>query len=340
MSTRRRALITATALISTLTVACDEPDSASADLEFRSGTGQGGPLLNTPKIFTSEVAAIDTTGLALAGVTLVGVDVFVGGIFKPIEPGSLDVDHGTLTAQVGAAVVEGMDFVNSRWIFDVKGVQLLARLATVETSDVAGLYDPSSPSELRMLDPDRLVYTFTYTDADKNVIETCKTDPVGGARMVIYGDIGVDHKRGEIFDRSNSVYFGCIAGAVGKAALWGYAPDSPSLPSVPLPTFETAVRGVRADYCGDGKPNTNVGNAVSLRDRWAINEFAKVPFTTEAVWKSGGGAVCLNRIRATGATLLAPHVCPDGRVIALCGNEDTVAKSWDLGVGHIWSKIP
>lgn len=339
MSTRRALITAATALITALTVACDEPGSASEDLEFRSGTGQSGPLLNTPKIFTSEVAAIDTTGLALAGVTLVGVDVYVGGILRPINAGSLDVDHGTLTAQVGPLFVEGTDFINSRWTFNVKGVQLLARLATVETASAVGLYDPTS-SQMRMLDPDRLVYRFTYTDDKKNVIETCNSDPIGGARMVIYGDINVDHKRGEIYNRSNTVYFGCIVGAVGKAALWGYAPDSPSLTSVPLPAFETAVRGVRADYCGDGQPHTSVGNEVTLLDRWAINDFVDLPFTTEAVWKAGGGAVCLNRIRETGKNLVDPYVCPDGHVIDLCGDEESAAKTWDAGVGHIWSKIP
>ncbi len=341
MSTRRHALITAAAaLIAALPLACDDPDSASENIDFRGGAGQGGPLFNTPRIFTSEVAAIDTTGLALAGVTLVGVEVWVGGVLKPITAGSLDVDHGTLTAQVGAVVVEGTAFTNSRWTFKVDGLQLQAKLTTVEAAGAVGLYLPSSPSELRMLDPERLVYTFTYTDDKKNVINVCKSDSVGGARMVIYGDIVVDHKRGDISSRANSAYFGCIAGAVGKAALWGYAPDSPWLTSVPLPAFETAVRAVRADYCGDGKPNTNVGNAVTLRDSWAINGFAELPFTTEAVWAAGGGAVCVNRIRATGVTLLAPHVCSNGELIPLCGDEKTVETDWDAGTGDIWSKIP
>jgi hypothetical protein len=341
MSTRRHALITAAAaLIAALTLACDDPDSASEDIDFRGGAGQGGPLFNTPKIFTSEVAAVDTTGLALAGVTLVGVDVYVGGVLTPITAGSLDVDHGTLTAQAGAVVVEGTDFIDSLWTFQVNGVNLLAQLNTVETADAAGLYDPLLMSQIRLLDPERLVYRFTYTDDKKNVIDTCQADAIGGARMVIYGDILVDHKRGKISSRANTVYFGCISGAVGKAALWGYAPDSPSLSSIPLPAFQTAVRTVRADYCGDGKAHTKVGNAVALRDRWLINEFVALPFTTEAVWKSGGGAVCLSRIRETGVTLAAPHVCPDGHVIPLCGADAVVENSWAAGTGQFWSKIP
>ena len=346
MPTRRRALITAaTALITTLALACDEAEfsgSASADVELRGGTGQGGPLFNTSTIFTSEVSAIDTKGQELAGVRLVSVHLLSGAFWKPIDAGSLNVDHGALEATVGGGVpVSAAAFINSRWTFKVNGALLTAKLATVETADAAGLYDPLLLTEMRMLDPDRLVYTFTYLDDKKNVIQTCKPDAVGGARMVIYGDIEVDHKLGSIRKRADSLYFGCLSGSIGKTALWGYAPDSPGLPSLTLPAFASATRLVRADYCGDGESHTEIGNLVTLRDRWLINEFAPVPFTTEAVWGAdGGGAVCLNRIRKTGVTQLTPHVCPDGREIPLCGADAALSDSWDDSFGHIWSKIP
>ena len=347
MSTRRT-LITAaaTALISTMALACDEAefsDSASEDVEFRGGTGQSGPLLNTSTIFTSEVSAIDTKGQELAGVRLVSVHLFSGGLWKKIDDGSLKVGHGALKATAGGgAPVSAAAFINSRWTFKVNGVLLTAKLATIETAEAAGLFDPTPSSQMRMLDPDRLVYTFTYLDDKKNVIQTCTPDAVGGARMVMYGDIEVDHKTGNIQTRANSVYFGCLSGSIGKTALWGYAPDSPGLPSLTLPAFTSATRLVRADYCGDGESHTEIGNQVTLLDRWLINDFAPLPaFTTEAVWGAdGGGAVCLNRIRETGVTLLTPHICPDGQEIPLCGDDVELGTSWDDSFGHIWSKIP
>lgn len=345
MSTRRRALVTAaTALITTMALACDEAefsDFESEDVEFRDGTGQSGPLFNTSTIFTSDVPAIDTKGQDLAGVKLVSVRLLSGGFWKPIDAGSLRAEHGVLKATVdGGVAVSATSFVHSRWTFKVNGVLLTARLATVETADAAGLYAPLMTSGMRMMDPDRLVYTFTYLDDNYNVIQTCKPDAVGGARMVIYGDIEVDHKSGDVHKRADSLYFGCLSGSIGKTALWGYAPDSPGMPSLSLSAFETATRMLRSDYCGDGVSYTELGKMVTLRDRWLINEFAPMPFTTEAVWGAdGGGAVCLNRIRKTGVTLLAPHVCPDGREIPLCGDNAELSDRWNDSFGHIWTKI-
>ena len=345
MFTRSCPLLTvATALATTLTLACDDSSSgfAPGDLGFRDGgPGTGGPLLNTSTIFTSDLATVDTQGAALNGVTLVEVELRDGGVYTEIDAGSLRVDHGTLVAQVQGTAFSGPAFAGSRWTFEVDGVEVLAYLMTVETADDAGLYDPSSPDDLRKLDPERFLYTFHWLDDTQHPHVTCKEDAVGGARTVLYGDITVDHTLGEISARPNSIYFGCISGAIGKAALWGYAPDSPSLTSVTLADFETATRAVRADYCADGVSHTMVGNELTLEDRWSINHHTINTFTTEAVWNSGGGAKCLRRIRSTGATLVAPFQCPGGAIIPLCANEATVLNRWNnYNYGQLWTKIP
>ncbi|MBK9753462.1 MAG: hypothetical protein IPO88_08145 [Nannocystis sp.] len=332
------------ALTAALTAACDGsiPDDPG-ELEFRDSAGQGGPVFNTPKIFTSEVAAVDTQGQALAGVVLVDVKIDEGGgQYTSIDAGSLDVDHGTLMALVGGSLIEGGAFIGSQWTFDVKGDSVTAQLTTVVTSDVAGLWDPGSINELRKLDPERLVYTFEWFDGDV-WHTTCEEDAVGGAWTVLFGDIVVNHKLGNISARPNTVYFGCISGAVGKAALWGYAPDSPSEASVPLPAFTTATRMVRADYCADGVPHTNVGNPVAMRDRWAINDFDAAPviFTTEAVWQVGGRAKCLRKMRDTGALLIVDHVCANGQVIPRCSSDAVIENRWTtLSYGDLWTKTP
>lgn len=338
-------LTIATALLATLCVGCDETELTglgAGEIELRDGPGQGGPVWNTSVIWTSEVSAVDTTGLELAGVTLLAVVIDDGGVTTVIDPGSLSVDHGTLVAMVNGSAIVGEDFVDSWWRFQVGPDVVQARLTTIETADDAGLHDPSATYGLRELDPERLVYTFTYDDPNRQVTHTtCEEDAVGGARMVLYGDIVVDHETGQISPRANTVYFGCLSGAVGKAALWGYAPDSPSLASVSLPLFETAIRTVRADYCADGNSYTNPGNELTLRDRPGINDYGSYGFDTEAVWKEGGGALCLRRIRATGATLASKHTCPDGRTIPLCSPDFVLQNRWtNLGYGDIWTWIP
>ena len=332
-------------LTATLPLACDEtpdlPVDDVEDIELREGAGQGGPLFNTPVMKTSSIAAVDTRGRLLNGVKLVDVELLgVSGYFS-IDPGTLNADHGTVEALLLSNVVDGEDFLDSRWTFDVGGDEITAYITDIETSAAAGLYNPASTSDLRKLDPERLVYTFQWEDAVEALYDVCVADATGGSRMVIYDDIVVDHKSGDISVRADTLYFGCISGAVGKAALWGYAWDSPSLTSVTLPAFETAVRLVRDDFCGDGVAHTVVGQPVILRDRWSVNAFPNLPaFTTEAVWEAGGAARCMRRIRSTGVTLIAPFQCPDSHVIPLCTGDSALESSFtNHGYGDIWSKI-
>lgn len=341
MVCRFRPALTALVVSSALIAACDESVVDDAEeLEFRDSAGQSGTVFNTPTIFTSEVAAVDTQGQELGGVVLVSVKVDDGGGYTAIDAGSLAVDHGTLTATVGGGAVEGMDFVGSLWTFEVKEETVKARLTAVETADAAGLWVPGSPSELRKLDPDRLVYLFEWFDGDV-WLKTCEEDAIGGARTVMYGDLVVDHESGAINPRPNTAYFGCISGAVGKASLWGYAPDSPSEASVSLAAFRTATQMVRADYCADGTPHTNVGTLVTIRDRWGINTLVggPPPFTTEAVWQVGGPVRCLRQIR-NGPVLLKDYECPDGTIIPRCGSDAMIENRWtNLGQGQFWTKV-
>lgn len=330
------------------TPACDQAIPslpAPADIVDRNGgggggAGKGGPILNTHRIFTSEIPAIDTTGLALDGVELVDVALKRGMFYVSIEPGTLRARHGELVATVENQEATGTEFIDSVWYFKVDGVKVHATLIEAETANRAGLWDPNSVVDLRRLDPDRYVYTFSYQDELENEITTCEEDLTGGARMVVYEDIVVDHETGAISGRQNSIYFGCLSGSVGKAALWGYAPDSPSLPSVSLPAFETINRVIRADYCGDGQPHTVEGNLLTLRDRWGINTFAPVPFTTEAVWEEGGAALCVSRERLTGLPPGPGGFDCGGYQLPLCGSDAVINNRLGLGIGDIWTKLP
>jgi hypothetical protein len=327
-----------TALLALSTAACDAGPGDDAAEPHR-GTGQGGPWNNTNVIAGSDVPAADTTGALLGAVRLTGVTVLDGTQWVPIGLSSLHVTEGTLRGARGADIYIGEDFEHSRWDFEVQGSPLTAWLQVVESSFDAGLWSPGSGPDIRRLDPDRLVYTFQYLDPVKQVpISTCAEDTVAGARMVLYGDIAVDTSTGDITPRDHTIYFGCLSGAVGKAALWGYAPDSPSDPQLALDEFETAVRTVRADYCGDGTSYTIPGKRLTLDDRWGFNQHGQISYTTEAIWEAGGGALCVNRVRTSGKTLTTDLVCPSGEVVPRCGTDDVTM--WNDGDGILWTKIP
>ncbi len=319
---------------------CDTELPDDSDLEFRTSVGDGGPIFNTNVIDTSDVAQIDTFGDVLDGVTLVGVEIIVGGAKTWIDKNTLFIDDGTVTATVGGIAYAGEDFIGSQWSFEVNGVNVSMTLTTVEASSAAGLYSPSYGAKILMLDPDRLVYTFTYDVGDQVLIETCDIDSDGGARAVLYGDIYVDHVTGKISDRSNTVYFGCISGAVGKAALHGYAPDNPSLPNVSLEDFQLAVRALRADYCGSGYSYTEPGKQLTYEDRYSINSHDVAAFVTEAMWEPGVGAACVNKIRRKGQLLPFGLLCADGHVVPPCGPEVGIENQWGAGHGMFWTKIP
>ena len=324
-----------------VTPACDDPDfeDVGAEIGLRGGEGQGGTTFNTNIIVTSALPAFDTQGGNLDGVELVSVVVFDSGVPVTVDADSLRVNQGTIEGEIyGGTQIEGVDFLDSVWTFDVDGTTVTMTLADIETGFTAGLHDPNDELYILMLDPDRLVYTFQYGQSP-NVVNTCAYDSIAGARAVLYGDIYVNHQNGDITDRDNTIYFGCISGAVGKSALHGYAPDNPSTQSVTVEEFELAVRAIRADYCGRGVSYTNVGNPLTYDDRYGINDHTQAGFVTEALWETGVGATCVNRIRSTGQIPFLGVNCGD-RTIYSCGSEKNAKSTWLAGSGELWTKIP
>lgn len=106
---------------------------------------------------------------------------------------------------------------------------------------------------------------------------------------------------GSVHPISDTLYFGCLTGAAGKAALWGYWPNAPDLstyPSGSLINYETAVRVVRSDRCADGKSHTKEGTSVGFADTHGLGLPQKSPMPStndqfEAVWRDGR-AYCVN----------------------------------------------
>lgn len=343
MFCRFRPALTALVVSSALIAACDEPIVDDAEeLEFRdTGDGKSPPIFNTPTIFTSEVAAVDTRGQELDGVVLVDVKLDQGGgLYTPIDENSLSAHRGTLKAKVAGVAVEGTAFAGSMWTFKVRGDTVTARLTTVQTSFDAGLWVPGLVSQIRKLHPDRLVYDFEW-EQDDVWHKTCEEAAIGGALAVIYGNMVVHHESGVVSQRPNTLYFGCLSGSIGKASRWGYAPDNPSGGSVSWAAFMTATQMVRADYCADGTAHTDIGTEIWIRDRWGINSLAGAPntFTTEAVWQVGGPVRCLQQIR-NGADLLSDFQCADGSIIPRCSGDAMIENQWvNQDEGEFWTKV-
>lgn len=339
--------LTAATLLTALSLACDldAPDLPGEEaVRPRGGSGSAPPHLNTWKLGVSDVANIDTLGQELEGVQLLDVEVFVNGVRTSIDAGSLTVDHGALQATVGGVLRVGTEFAGSLWTFDVDSQPIVAHLGVVETAEEALPWSANLPVQETKIDPARLVYLFKWDHLSQDMVfdkDTCDYDAIGGAQTIIYGGFTVDHVTGDITARPNTLYLACLSGAVGKAAKWGYAPDSPSDESVSLQAFNTVTRIVRHDFCADGRNHTGLNKPVLLRDRWLYDAFPAgfSSYTTEARWQAGGGATCLNKIRATGEVLTQPYTCPDGTVIPQCV-ELLAPPGGVVKYGDFWTRTP
>ena len=80
------------------------------------------------------------------------------------------------------------------------------------------------------------------------------------------------------------------------------------------PTFESCMRMVRADYCGDGIPHTRNGTTIDIWDPKGVqSDDTRLPgFTFEASW-APDGAVWLKRTRIKAVADLdsIARECPD-----------------------------
>jgi ADYC domain len=98
----------------------------------------------------------------------------------------------------------------------------------------------------------------------------------------------------------------CTSGVVGKCIRWGYRywEEQPSGP--PLRALHRAcVHMARADYGGDGTPNTRDGTVIDIHDHFGIQRFdRKVRMVFEAAW-GVDGAICVARPRIAEKVSLA-----------------------------------
>jgi hypothetical protein len=292
------------------------PFDSSADTLRCRGCTWGPPLLNSHGLNGVEVSALDTTGASHDGWQLLDI--------------ALPGDLGTYTRKLHDVhaengVLHGLDewgtpisadgFVGSRWTIVVEETGEKEVMEILEYTDVDG--------------PSR--YTFIVSNVAAGTSDpkfyTCpEQEPgIGDYAAVLFTDLDVDRESGRHSKRANTLYFGCTAAAVGKAAMWGYSPwDTDD------DTHQTASRAVRADYCGVGQPYTVAGTKVQLADAFGINGFDEPTAETEALW-GPEGALCIKVPRHVD---VADVACAGA--VPFCSVEDDLES---LRGALIWSKI-
>jgi ADYC domain len=94
------------------------------------------------------------------------------------------------------------------------------------------------------------------------------------------------------------ILFTCTGGAEGKCIRFGYKPWGRGPNNISLaPYYQTCVRLIRADYCGDGTGHTRNGTPIDIFDRIGIQGDETAPgMSFEAAW-GPSGAVCVRHTR-------------------------------------------
>jgi hypothetical protein len=140
------------------------------------------------------------------------------------------------------------------------------------------------------------LYGFSTPDASGKWVPACDSDRMG--RRLGMALPGYFDRSGRYVDASTFT-LACTGGAAGKCILMGYGPwvrasDGTSM----RPAFESCMRMVRADYCGNGTPHTRDGMGIDVWDPKGVHSDETHPprYTFEASW-APDGAVWLKRTR-------------------------------------------
>ena len=124
----------------------------------------------------------------------------------------------------------------------------------------------------------------------------CEPDVEG--RRAGFPLAGAFTRSGEHIALAGRFFITCTGGAEGKCVRFGYKPWRQTPDGASLATYyQTCVRLVRADYCGDGIGHTRNGTPIDIFDKLGIQRDETAPgMTFEAAW-GPDGAVCVRHTR-------------------------------------------
>lgn len=178
-------------------------------------------------------------------------------------------------------VLSGADLLGvTLTIADADGNQIPVRIEAVQADPL----DPSGETTL---------YAFSAEDAAGEWRNMCQPDPYGGQWGFPLA-FTEDGKAGP----PGAFSITCTSGARGKCIRFGYKPWHPDVDGVAMrDLYDSCVRMVRADYCGDGTGHTRDGTLIDIYDRFGIQQSQPAPgMSFEAAW-APDGAVCIARTR-------------------------------------------
>lgn len=325
-------------LTTTLVPACTglEPDQAQQELEYRTSSGGAGggddsDWANTYGGNGLKSSALNLEGFEYDGWRLIGVDVRSDG-GEMLTLSQVDADDGVLYGQdeLGRHY-SGDDFIDSIWRLEINADSFEPPLATgdpwVPWVMVIEDFVPQSPTSPQ----NRYVFTNGPTPEEVEAFK-CHMDPeTNEFSAIIYTDLDVDDD-GNHFEISDTLYIGCISGAIGKAGMWGYPQHD-----VGIEVHQAATRMVRADYCGAGVSYTQTGTRIFYQDALGIKTFPGndpvygPPQNTEAMW-TANGALCLMETRRP--EIGYENVVCNGAPLPMCGGAD-VLDDWGA---VLWTK--
>jgi hypothetical protein len=153
-----------------------------------------------------------------------------------------------------------------------------------------------SVAQLAAPNADILVYAVSYqTTAGAQALCGYELDgsevqaiPVAGTFNYGQGVAG-----GGSYTTSTTVFtFSCRHYAIAKCVEFGYAPWKTTNGTTLQNAWVACTRLLRADYCGDGTPNTVDGTIIDVYDRYNILKVSMPSWPVEAEW-GPDGATCM-----------------------------------------------
>ena len=171
-----------------------------------------------------------------------------------------------------------------------------------------------------------MLYELSTEGADGRWQNLCGADPDG--RHLAFPLPGVWSEDGRYIPSATEFSLTCTGGAIGKCVRFGYKPWKEGLE----PYYQTCVRMVRADYCGDGTGWTENGMLIDIDDDRLIQRSDGDPrLAFEAAW-GPDGALCVAhpRVPRNGSLEDVVRACPArlaGKVGPACSEENARATS-------------
>ncbi len=141
-----------------------------------------------------------------------------------------------------------------------------------------------------------LLHTFSEQLADGSWANICSPGPDG--RRQGFPLAGRALPDGRIVEAPGGIELICTGGAQGKCVRFGYKPWTQAPDGSPMrDAYNTCVKMVRADYCGQDEGTTRNGMPIDLYDTFGLQNAETGPeLEFEAGWTTEG-AVCVRHVR-------------------------------------------